>query len=120
GHWEERGWSATDIHTTARVDLVQRSDGEGVAAGVAFAGVRGVSGVEIRVDAGPWRPATLHTPPIGPVMWVQWRAALDVPAGRQVRVEARAIDATGTPQDDTVRGQFPSGASGLHGLTVQL
>ncbi|MGE3912622.1 MAG: molybdopterin-dependent oxidoreductase, partial [Chloroflexota bacterium] len=42
GHWEERGWSATDIHTTARVDLVQRSDGEGVAAGVAFAGVRGV------------------------------------------------------------------------------
>ena len=120
GHWEERGWSAADIHTTARVDLVQRTGDGAVAGGVAFAGTRGVRAVEVRVDGGPWRPTELHTPPLGPVMWVQWRALIDVPAGREARVEARAIDGTGAAQDQTPRGQFPDGASGLHGLTVRL
>lgn len=120
GHWEERGWSAAEIHTTARVDLVQRTASGALAAGVAFTGRRGVSAVEVRVDGGPWQPAALHTPTLGPVMWVQWRATLDAPAGREIRVEVRAIDGNGAAQDETQRGQFPSGASGLHGLTVRL
>lgn len=120
GHWEERGWTAAEIHTTARVDLVQLTGNGVLAAGVAFAGRRGVSAVEVRVDGGPWSPATLHEPPVGPVMWVQWRAPLDVQTGREVRVEARAVDGAGVPQDESVRGQYPVGATGLHGLTVRL
>jgi hypothetical protein len=52
-------------------------------------------------------------------MWVQWRAHLPAANG-EVRVEARAVDVRGVPQDATERGQFPAGASGLHGLTVRL
>ena len=119
GHWEERGWTAADIHTTARVDLV-RPDGDGLlAAGVAFAGRRGVSRVEARVNGGPWQVAELHVPPLSEAMWVQWRTRLPLTSG-PATIEARAIDARGAPQDETARGQFPSGATGLHGLTVRL
>ncbi|MCC7367494.1 MAG: molybdopterin-dependent oxidoreductase [Chloroflexi bacterium] len=119
GHWEERGWTAAEIHTTARVDLVQREPGgELLAAGVAFAGRRGVRAVEVRIADGAWQPAMLHLPPLGPAMWVQWRARLDAPTGRTARVEVRAIDGAGVPQDEAARGQFPNGATGLHGLSV--
>ena len=135
GHWEERGWTAADVHTTARVDLVER-DGNGLlAAGVAFAGRRGVSRVEARVNGGPWQQADLHVPPLSEAMWVQWRARLPLAGGETVGtvdgkaggevdgeaiVETRAVDGMGSPQDETARGQFPNGATGLHGLTVRL
>jgi DMSO/TMAO reductase YedYZ molybdopterin-dependent catalytic subunit len=118
GHWEERNWTAAAIHTTARVDVVQRGPDGGLAAGVAFAGVRGVSAVEARVNGGPWRPARLHTPPLSGAMWVQWRVNLDLPSG-EARVEARAVDGRGVPQDETARGQFPNGATGLHGVVLR-
>jgi DMSO/TMAO reductase YedYZ molybdopterin-dependent catalytic subunit len=118
GHWEERGWTAADVHATARVDLVQRGPGGDLAAGVAFAGVRGVGGVDVRVNGGPWQAAELHVPPLSGAMWVQWRARLELPPG-ELRVEARAVDGQGLAQDETVRGQFPNGATGLHGLVVR-
>lgn len=122
GHWEARGWTARAIHPTARVDLVRVDDGPGaglLTAGIAFAGRRGVGAVDVRVNGGPWQPAELHTPPLGEATWVQWRARLPL-AGGEVRVEARASDGRGQPQDEARRGQFPSGATGLHGLTVRL
>lgn len=119
GHWEERGWTAADVHTTARVDLA-RPDGDALlAAGVAFAGRRGVSGVEARVNGGPWHAAELHVPPLSEAMWVQWRARLPLSSGES-NIEARAVDGAGVPQDETARGQFPTGATGLHRLTVRL
>jgi hypothetical protein len=51
-------------------------------------------------------------------MWAQWRARLDLPAG-ELRIEVRAVDGQGNPQDETARGQFPDGATGLHGLVVR-
>ncbi len=120
GHWEARGWTAAEIHATARVDLVQATPDGVLAAGVAFGGRRGVSAVEVRVNGGAWEPATLHRPPVSDAMWVQWRAPLDLPLGREVLVEARAFDGTGQSQDEAARGQFPGGATGLHGLTVTL
>lgn len=118
GHWEVRGWTASDIHTTARVDAVQTGPDGAIAAGVAFAGRRGVSAVEVRVDGGPWLAAELHVPPLSEAMWVQWRARLDLPTG-DVRVEARAIDGRGVPQDELPRAQFPNAATGLHGLAIR-
>jgi len=119
GHWEERNWTAADVHTTARVDVVRREPSGVMAAGVAFAGIRGISAVQIRLDAGPWQPAELHTPPLSEVMWVQWRAPLELTSEGGSRVEARAIDGRGMAQDETPRGQFPNGATGLHGLPLR-
>jgi DMSO/TMAO reductase YedYZ molybdopterin-dependent catalytic subunit len=117
GHWEERQWTAAEIHTTARVDVARPEPGGALVAGVAFAGTRGVRSVEARVNGGPWQPADLHLPPLSDSMWVQWRARVALPPGES-RVEARAIDGAGAAQDETARGQFPNGATGLHGLAV--
>ena len=40
--------------------------------GIAHAGVRGISKVELRVDNGEWMPAELRTPLSGQT-WVVWR-----------------------------------------------
>jgi hypothetical protein len=68
--------------------------------------------------AGPWRPATLHTPPLGPAAWVQWRVDLAAPSRPDARVEARAVDGLGRVQTVERSGPFPSGATGLHALAV--
>ncbi|MFN8522131.1 MAG: molybdopterin-dependent oxidoreductase [Chloroflexota bacterium] len=110
GHWESRGWTAFEVNTTTRVD-VARSDG--LCAGVAFAGRRGVQSVSARVAGGPWIPAELHLPPLAQSMWVQWRAALG-PLEPGSVIEAYAVDGAGQAQIEVGRPQFPGGATGLH------
>ena len=40
--------------------------------GIAHAGARGISKVEVRVDKGPWEQAALRTP-ASQLTWVIWR-----------------------------------------------
>ncbi|MGI8549244.1 MAG: molybdopterin-dependent oxidoreductase [Dehalococcoidia bacterium] len=112
GHWEKLGWTtAATVHTVARIDLV-RTAADGVeAAGFAFAGDRGISGVQVRVDGGPWAAATLNAPPLSSYTWLQWRALL--PSRRGV-LEARAIDGDGRVQEEQQHSLFPDGATGFH------
>ena len=74
-------------------------------AGVAWAMDRGVSKVEVRVDDGPWEPATLATP-IGPQTWVQWRHAWTSAPGRHA-FAVRATDGAGVVQEDRVTPPGP-------------
>ncbi|RIK42966.1 MAG: hypothetical protein DCC58_10330, partial [Chloroflexi bacterium] len=98
GYWEARGWTATSVHTLSRIDLVQAlPDGRLLAGGVAFAGRRGISAVEVRMNDGPWQPAELHTPALAATSWVQWLADLPLPEG-EARISARAVDGDGVPQ----------------------
>ena len=124
GYWVERGWSATAIpHTTSVVDTALPT-GEGAArrlsiGGIAYAGARGISKVEVQIDNGPWQPAQLRTPPLSQLTWVQWR--LDAPYGPGSHtLRVRAYDGTGAPQDTTVRPPHPDGATGLHVKTVKV
>jgi DMSO/TMAO reductase YedYZ molybdopterin-dependent catalytic subunit len=114
GYWVERGWSATAIpHTTSVIDTARREGDNLAIGGIAYAGARGISRVEVQIDAGPWQPAQLRIPPLSPLTWVQWR--LDVahaPGHHTIRV--RAYDGTGAPQETTVRPPHPDGATGLH------
>ncbi len=117
GYWVERGWSETAIpHTTSVIDTVQAT-GEGAArqlsiGGIAYAGARGITRVEVQIDDGPWQPAQLRTPALSQLTWVQWR--LDVPyrEGRHT-FRVRAYDGTGAVQDATVRPPHPDGATGI-------
>jgi len=45
--------------------------GAATVAGVAWAGRRALANVEVRVDGGPWRPATLG-PELSNATWRQW------------------------------------------------
>src|SRR5690606_35898634 len=79
GYWQERGWSdIATVQTMSRID-VPASNRTLVAgqptliAGIAFAGDRGISRVEVSTDDGEtWVPATLDEP-LSPLTWVLWR-----------------------------------------------
>lgn len=120
GTWQELGWTeAATVHTTARIDLARREGAGLLVAGVAFAGRRGIRAVQVRVDGGPWIVASLHTPPISPLTWLQWRTILPLPSGaRALRVEARALDGTGGWQEQRQSDIYPAGATGYHSVTV--
>ena len=123
GYWQKQGWSDSGtVRTESRIDTPSKASvGEPVwIAGVAWAGDRGISAVELSLDGGrTWERAKLH-PPISRLAWTQW-AHRWTPArlGRQ-RVACRAIDGRGTTQDEMRRPPHPSGASGYHEVEIEV
>jgi DMSO/TMAO reductase YedYZ molybdopterin-dependent catalytic subunit len=122
GYWVDRGWSATAIpHTTSVIDVIGEPQVVGGArvvpvGGIAYAGARGISRVELQIDGGPWRPAQLVAPPLGPLTWVLWRFDWPYEAGRHT-FRVRAYDGAGAPQVVRQRPPHPDGATGLASLT---
>jgi hypothetical protein len=86
-------------------------------AGIAFAGQRSISRVEVSGDGGQsWSDATLEAP-VGRHTWRRWRYAWSVAPGRY-KLVARATDGDGTVQTSVVRPPFPAGSTGLHAIEV--
>jgi len=119
GYWVERGWSAQAfVRTTSVVDGVAReaqqaASGTLPVGGIAYAGARGISKVEVRVDDGPWAEARLRAPALSPLTWVQWRYEWPKVAGRHA-LQVRATDSEGVAQIESGAGVRPDGATGLH------
>lgn len=115
GSWAAHGWDELPtVRTTTRIDTAQRTPAGILTAGVAFAGLRGIRGVEVRRDGGPWMNATLG-PRLSRQSWVQWQALLP---GKHGLIEARAIDGVGHVQTGAAHGPFPDGASGWAWIRV--
>ena len=85
-------------------------------AGVAWAQHKGIDAVEVRVDGGAWRQATLAAVP-GIDTWRQWSADWTATRGTH-RIEARATDKTGYTQTAQVAPPEPNGASGYPVVSV--
>ncbi|QLD86046.1 molybdopterin-dependent oxidoreductase [Natronomonas halophila] len=120
GYWEERGWHGTGpVKTVAKLHLVEELDGGRVrVGGHAYAGTRGIGGVEVSTDGGEtWTDATLSEPLPGEDVWRQWVHAYDAPEGAH-DVVVRAIEADGTVQPAEETDPFPSGPSGWVTRTV--
>ena len=122
GYWQERGWSNdARIETTTILYYPQPNadvTGSTPIAGVAFAGDRGISKVEISVDGGrTWSQASLKKPK-SPYSWVLWAYAWNPTTKGTATIVARAYDGTGAPQDQTVVEPFPDGASGYQSIQV--
>lgn len=116
GDWSVHGWTpGGHIHTTTRIDVARRAGNEILLAGTAFAGIRGVRAVEVRVNGGPWREASLGTK-LSDSAWVQW--AIRLHGSGTARIEARAIDGLGRIQTARQHDPFPGGATGWASLTV--
>lgn len=93
GYWVARGWDKDGrMHATAVIDTVRA----GSAGGIAHAGARGISGVEVSVDAGPWTSARLRDP-ISETTWVIWRADFAAGEGSHT-ISARCYDGRGEMQ----------------------
>jgi DMSO/TMAO reductase YedYZ molybdopterin-dependent catalytic subunit len=119
GYWVERGWNREAmVQTTSVIDTIETSMmlGETKAlwvGGIAFAGARRISRVEVQVDGGPWREAELRAPPLSPLTWVQWRYAWPYQPGRH-EFRVRAYDGKGVLQPTEERSPHPDGATGIH------
>jgi len=97
GYWVARGWDREGrVAITSVVDVVTAGPMAEVG-GIAHAGSRGVSKVEVRVDDSEWQPAQLRDP-LSATTWVLWRAKIAVPQGDHV-FTVRAFDSQGHLQE---------------------
>jgi hypothetical protein len=125
GYWVDRGWDAEAIvHTTSVVDAVDKTEAEAGSptvpvGGIAYAGARGISKVEVQIDDGPWVEAELRVPTLSPLSWVQWRYDWSYASGRHT-ISVRAYDGKGDLQVVERRPPSPSGATGIDSLIVDL
>lgn len=121
GYWIPRGWSAkAPIKTQSRIDTPVIGStvkaGKRAIAGVAWAPTRGISKVEIRIDKGPWRTATLG-PALAKTTWRQWWIDWEAKLGN-VSISVRATDGTGVIQSSKSVPVVPNGAEGWHTIDV--
>ncbi len=121
GYWARRGWSDVGtVRTGSRIDTAGsgRASESRWVAGVAWAGLRGISRVEVSLDGGKsWAAARLREP-LSPVAWTQWAYRWTPPRPGPYRVLCRAADGDGRVQDAARRRPHPSGASGYHQVGV--
>jgi DMSO/TMAO reductase YedYZ molybdopterin-dependent catalytic subunit len=121
GYWIPRGWAREGpIKTQSRIDVPRASTtvtpGRHAVAGVAWAPTRGIEGVEVRVDDGPWSAARLAEP-VDVDCWRQWVYEWEATPGRHA-LTVRATDGTGETQTDERTSVAPDGASGHHTIEV--
>jgi DMSO/TMAO reductase YedYZ molybdopterin-dependent catalytic subunit len=121
-YWTDRGWSERGpIKLSSRIDVPrsgqQVSAGTVVVAGVAWHQHVGVAGVDVQVDGGAWRPATLASA-ISDDTWVQWRFEWPDAAAGTHSLRVRATGADGSVQVSREQGVVPDGATGLHERTI--
>ncbi|WP_306305174.1 molybdopterin-dependent oxidoreductase [Pseudonocardia sp. N23] len=115
GYWYQRGWAQkAPIKTQSRVDrpagFATMPAGTVTCAGIAWSQSTGVGRVEVRMDGGPWRDATLTTAVNGRT-WRMWRIDFELAAGSHT-VQTRATDLAGRTQVETRTDPIPDGASG--------
>jgi DMSO/TMAO reductase YedYZ molybdopterin-dependent catalytic subunit len=123
GFWQRRGWTNDGtIKTMSRIDVPTAGRVSGSLqrmGGIAFAGDRGIQGVDVSADDGrSWSPATL-APALSNMSWVLWTADW-LPQGPMQTLAVRATDGRGTPQIAEVRPALPDGSSGIHKVTVRV
>jgi len=120
GYWEKKGWHGTGpVKTVAKLHARNGlDDGRIQLGGHAYAGLRGISDVEVSVDGGDtWERATLSEALPDPDVWRQWAYEYDPPADSH-EVVVRATDGTGDLQPEDESSAYPSGATGWVSKTV--
>ncbi len=126
GYWVDRGWSQLATpQTTSVIDTINvnqndlKQTGSFPLGGIAWAGARGISKVEVQVDNGPWNAVQLRKPPVGPLTWVQWRYDWKAVPGAHT-VQVRATDGTGALQVASYSDPGPEGATGIYSINLDV
>lgn len=126
GYWELRGWNkAALVHTMSRLDFPQESDRVPAgkpfpSRGVAYAGSRGVSKVEVSFDGGrSWQGTQLRR--ILPKDdWMPFTFVWTPSSPGTYPTVVRATDGDGRPQDPADRDSFPNGSTGYHRVAISV
>ena len=125
GYYERQGWRPWFVNTTSRFDRPANGRSVSLSAepaiemnGVAYAGDRGISKVEVSADDGSsWQEMTLDYAP-DRFAWALWSGTWSPPGPGTYMLAVRATDGTGAVQTSEERGRAPSGATGLHRVQV--
>ncbi|MCW3158855.1 molybdopterin-dependent oxidoreductase [Micropruina sonneratiae] len=122
-YWTQRGWAEQGpVKPSSRIDvprpLARIQPGEVIVAGVAWAQHIGVARVQVRIDGGEWREATMG-PDAGIDFWRQWKYVWQADSGQHT-LECRVIDDNGSPQTEQRATPFPDGASGLQSVVLNV
>ena len=128
GYWVVRSWDKeAQMRATAVIDTVGTNMMVGPTGsnampipigGMAHAGSRGISRVEVKVDDGEWREAQLREP-ISELTWVLWRFDWPFESGEHT-FTVRCFEGDGAPQLTDRRPPHPSGATGLNSEQVMV
>lgn len=125
GFWEQQGWDHNAlVKTMSRFDMPRAGDilklGPVTVAGVAFAGTRGISKVELSTDGGSTWSQVPFDPPLSALTWVLWRTTWTPASEGAYRLVVRATDNTGQVQESRGAASYPSGAAGYHSIQVNV
>lgn len=137
GFWQRKGWSNKaehKIHSSIVVPgnaLSRRLSGLGASsttvklgnkvpiAGIAFAGDKGVSKVEVSMDGGnSWQAAKIKKSLSVSNTWVLWAAEWTPQSEGRYNISVRATDGNGNIQVVGFQKPFPDGSSGYHMVSV--
>jgi DMSO/TMAO reductase YedYZ molybdopterin-dependent catalytic subunit len=127
GYWESLGWSdVAAVKTKSIIQQPRRTDrlsaGAVPVGGIAFAGLRRINAVQVRIDDGEWQEAELLQDE-SPWVWTQWSFPWEATPGEH-EVAVRAMDDTGFVQSTEggllSTGAFPDGADGIHEVLLRV
>ncbi|HSO74773.1 MAG TPA: molybdopterin-dependent oxidoreductase [Blastocatellia bacterium] len=120
GYWQRRGWDdRAEYKTMSRIDAPDSHvKGETSIAGIAFAGDRGISKVEVSTDGGEtWGPAEIK-PALSPYSWLLWHQRWTPATSGKLTILVKATDGRGETQTSQYAPPAPSGSSGYHAEVV--
>ncbi len=124
GYWQQRGWDDVPIvKTMSRFDTpldVSEHPVEAVElGGVAFAGNRAISNVEVSTDEGrTWTPVSQISKPLSPYTWVIWRIEFEPSREGELRFSVRGTNGQGEVQTAERARSLPDGATGHHQMRL--
>ena len=138
GFWQRKGWTNNgikNIYSSIVIpgnqpiddrfpNLVPNSsflNGKNIPiAGIAFAGDRGISKVEVSVDGGTtWKTAIVKDP-LSQYTWVLWTSGFTAADKGDYKIIVRATDKTGQIQTSELEEPFPSGAGGYNQVNISV
>jgi DMSO/TMAO reductase YedYZ molybdopterin-dependent catalytic subunit len=137
GFWQRKGWTNnpnnniySTIVTVGNQEITNRFPNlvnnnfvinkSNQIAGIAFAGDRGISKIEVSTDGGnTWKTAIVKDP-LSKYTWVLWSSTFIPKAGGDYNIVVRATDKNGKVQSVDFADPFPNGASGYDMVSVRV